>query len=219
MLTKAEARSQVRQWIRDPEGKAWADSALDVLFSGVYDELWSELLEAAPWASSQLDTLTSLTSPGYIDLRTLSNGGDLSKRFNKVQKVTRNGVEFSTIDLRHVVIEGSELIVGQDNKYAFLGDQLYLFPLSTTDDVEFRYSYLPSSFITTNESQYLAWPEGFEQVLTLGVAGRIKLADGNEGLLALHAKGFQRLKAHMARRYSGPETIFIGDDVFSGVAE
>ncbi len=67
-LTKAQYRTLTQQWLDDPSAKFWTAANLDLLIQVTQDSLWTDILEKSPYYVSQLDTLTSLTTPGYIDL-------------------------------------------------------------------------------------------------------------------------------------------------------
>lgn len=215
-LTKAQARSLTREWLDDPDEQFWSNANLDLLLGLVLDDLWSELLSELPHALSRLDTLGagSVTNPGYVDLRTTTNGGALSQRFYRLQSVTREEIEYTPIDPRDVTIEDSEVVVSEapDRTFYVRGDQLWLFPLDDGEGVEVRYSYLPASFDALSDSDTVPWPDGHETAYVLEAAGRAMLKgdrESGERLLGMARASFNRAKVAMDRAHLGPDTPFM----------
>lgn len=202
-LTKLEARDLIRELIDDASDRLWSDALLDRLATLTLDSLWGELLEVNPRLTSQLDTIATLQTPGYIRLQltTATPAGDLTQRFREVQSVNRNEQGYSPVDARNIVIQGNELIVNDDpHQYGYLkfGQQFWLFPLDTAEDVEFRYSYLPEKFSSLADGDAVEWPEGFDDAWTWEVAGRAMMKGGREdpaGHLAIAGKSMASLRS------------------------
>ena len=214
MLTKAQARMMTREWLDDPQAKRWSDARIDLATQLVLDDLWTELLDVQSGLTSQLQTLTSLASPGYIDLRLTTNGGALAQRFYRVQHLTRGGREYRPIDSRDVLIENNEAIVGPDFSYYVIGDQLWMFPLSTSDQVEFRYSYKPIIYTSLADGSYVQFPEGSDSAYILA-ASAIAMAKGNvedaAQLIVLADQAKSRCMASIRRQYHGMTVPFTTD--------
>src|ERR1700737_4105775 len=94
-LTKAQVRSQVRNMIDDPNAKRLTDAQLDVLIEGVHDDLYGDILDAAPYFNTQYQQISlPLHLPGYIDMRLGIYGGDLSQRFYRLQQCIADGRQY-----------------------------------------------------------------------------------------------------------------------------
>ena len=216
MLTKANARSLIRELADDPNAKLWSNANLDALASATLDDLWATILSVAPWATSQLDTITTLASPGYVDLRLTTGGGDLTQRLYRLQTITRDDQSYGAIQPSSVTLQAGEVKASDNASYAFFvwADRLYLFPLDTTTDVEVRYSYLPTPFTTLNEGDTVGWPDGFDAAYTHEVAARAMLRGAREdpaGLRAIAAESFNRLLGAVSRQHLGPTTPILMD--------
>lgn len=206
MLTKAEARTMIREWLDDPQAKRWSDARIDLATQMVIDDLWTDLLDVQSGLTSQLQTITSLATPGYIDLRLTTIGGHLAQRFYRVQRVVRGSREYRPIDPRDVLIELNKSIVGPDFTYYVIGDQLWLFPLSTTDQVELRYSYKPIPYTSLTDGFSVQFPEGSESAYVLA-ASALTMAKGNvedaAQLVVLAATARERCIMAIRRQYHG----------------
>lgn len=210
-LTKAQARMLTREWLDDPQAKRWSDARIDLAIQLALDDLWTDMLDMQSSLTSQLHTITSLHSPGYIDLRLATSGGDLTQRFYRVQHVTRGGREYRPVDPRDVVIESNEAIVGPDFTYYVLGDQLWLFPLSTTDDVELRYSFKPTPFTAMTDGMNIPFPEGSESAYVLLASATTMAKGGAEDigqLMSLAQQARDRCYAAIRRQYHGMTVPF-----------
>lgn len=211
MLTKAQSRSMVREWLDDPNAKRWSDTRIDLAIQLALDDLWTDMLDIQSNLTSQLHTLTTLRSPGYIDLRLTTNGGDLTQRFYRVQHVTRGGREYRPIDPRDVLIEADAVIVGPDFTYYVLGDQLWLFPLSTIDAVELRYSFKPTPFTAMTDGMNIPFPEGSESAYVLLASATTMAKGGAEDigqLMSLATQARDRCYAAIRRQYHGMTVPF-----------
>jgi len=208
-LTKVDARSLIREVMDDAASKLWSNTLLDRLATITLDSRWGELLEFAPQLTSQLNTITTLTAPGFIDLNLTGDGGDLTQRFFRVQHVVRDGQEYTAADTKRIVIEVNEVIANDTGKkfvYFIRGDQLWLLPLDTTLDVELRYTFTPARFSDIAESDNVAWPEGYEDAYVFEVAGRAMLKGGREDAAARLSSGrdsFANLRSALTRPHGG----------------
>lgn len=180
-MTKLQVRTAIQQMSDDPNAANWTAANLDILTGMVYDELWGEIINTNPYFVTQLDTLTSLTVPGFFDVRLVADGGNLSKRFHRLQDIVRGGRSYTKLDQRDILVEDNAAIVtGYNFTYSFYGDQIWLFPLETTGDVEVRYSFKPAAYTSLADGTSISWPDGYEGALTFEVAGRSMLRGERE---------------------------------------
>lgn len=212
-LTKAQVRTLVREAIDDPNGDRWTNANLDLLTQITFDDLFTDILTWGPYFTSQLDTITTLGTPGFVDLRQTATG-DLSQRFFRIQKVTRNDQEYSALDARSFVIENNTQIRGPDFTYVIFGDQLWLFPLDTDDDVEVRYSFRPAAYDGLADATEVTWPDGHETALIYEVGARALTkgdAEDRRQLGEIAERSRTRMKAYLSRRYAGPIGTYATD--------
>lgn len=216
-FTKANTRILIQQLIDDPDAKLWSADNLDLLTQLRHDALWIEFHDFQAWFTSQLDTLTSLTSPGYIDSR-LTSTGDLSKRILRIQAITRNSRQYVLSDARNFTIE-SNVLKGRSGAdhftYTRLGDQLHLFPYNTADDVEIRYAHLPTAYDGLADGTDVDWPEGHEMALISDVASWAMAKGGGEDVVQMRDMAKMekfKLIDHIARSAVGPLIPFYSDD-------
>ena len=215
--TKAQTRTLIQQLIDDNDAKLWSAANLDLLTQLRHDALWAEFHDFQAWFTSQLDTLTSLTTPGFIDTR-LTATGDLSKRILRVQAVTRNGRQYSLADARNFTIENAILVgrSGADHfSYTRLGDQLHLFPYNTDDDVEIRYTHLPTAYDGLADGTDVDWPEGHEMALIADVASWAMSRGSAEDVTQMcDMAKMEKFKLidHISRTAIGPLSPFWADD-------
>lgn len=213
-LTKAQIRSIIFAQIPDAERHLWSTGNLDVMIQLIMDELWGEILDEAPWHISKLDTIAaaSVTSPGYIDL---TASGPLTKRFYRLQKLVINQQEYSPTSPHDSIVDGTTEVVSAAFTYIIYGSQLWAFPLSTTLDVQIRYSYFPTQFTALSESTDVDWPSGFENAFIYEVLARIsstEAATNKNHAIAMIA--YDRLKSRVRREYVGPSVMMVSDSPF-----
>ena len=214
-LTKAESRTLIQQLIDDPDAARWTADNLDILASVTLDKFWAELLIEAPYLRSTLQTLTSLNAPGYINI---APGGDLSERFFRVQKITRNGTEYSPGLQKDFVIEDEAFLASQRSQYFRLGSQLWLSPLDTTTDVEIHYSSHPAMYDGLGESATVVWPDGHEEAWIYAVAARALgkgAAEESAMFKTISDDALRLCRASVKKLYPGPMPMITTDSPVS----
>lgn len=213
-LTKTQARDLIRQVIDDPAAAMWSDVNLDLLIELSLDEMWGEIFNYSPWFKTQLDTITSLTSPGYLDLRTVANGGALSQRFHRLQNVVRGGRSLTKYDPRDSIVELNKEVYAPQDSYTFFGDQLWIFPLDTSADVEIRYAFKPAGFTTLSAGNPVIWPDGHESAYVYEIAARAIVKgdrESNQTILSIAGKSWDRLIDMVRKRQIGPTVPWAND--------
>lgn len=211
MLTKAQYRSMVRQYLDDPNAKRWSDTFIDLAIQMVADDLWTDMLDQAPYLTSQLHTISALVSPGYIDLRLTTNGGQLTQRFYRIQGVKSNGRMYYPKDPRDYLTTAGEtgVLVAAAYTYEIKGDQLWLYNNNTAfgdAPVDLRYSFKPTPFTALTDGMNVPFPEGAESALVLAAAGHT-MAKGNAEeatqLMVLADRARERMLASIRRQWHG----------------
>lgn len=190
-LTKAQYRTAIREAVDDPSGARWSNNNLDQLTEFVADDLYSDILDMAPYINSQYQQISlPLRAPGYIDLRTTAFGGDLTQRFYRLQQVIADGRQYFAKDPRDFLMSATSATgdittirastgVEQRFSYQFLGNQLWLHPLgNVTTFVELRYNFRPVPFTSLTDGYIVDMPEGSHKALIYLTAADA-LAKGN----------------------------------------
>lgn len=215
-LTRTQAEALIRQFADDPQSKHWSDANLRLLAGIVIDGLWGELLGFQPRLTTALDTVTVLTTPGYVDT---AAGEDLTQRFFKVQSIVRDGAEYAEVDPRNVLIEDNEAKVSEgsfNGRWFQRGEEVHLLPYELTPEVEFRYSYLPESFNTLEAGDTVTWVDGYELAYVYAVAAHMMSKGGYEdkGSAEMFAKSERemgRLREKIEKLGPGPMMPFHAD--------
>ena len=212
-MIKFDMRKMIRDAIDDPKKARWSSELLDLFTGATLDSMWNELFQIDAYLTNQVDTLLTLTTPGYIDKRQTTDG-DLSQRLYRVKSLVRNGREISEGNARNFVLEANVLMTGHDPSYFHVGDRIYITPLNTVDDVEISYSFRPAPYVDLEDNKDVVWPDGYDLAPIYETAGRLLAkgaAEDNEGYLALAAGEFGRLKSGIQRKSVGPIMILNAD--------
>lgn len=216
MFTNTEVETLLRDFLDDPSpGARWTTAIIDDVMTMVLDKLWSDILISVPDYTSQLDTLTSLTAPGTIDLRTTGDGGDLSQRFVAVRNIVRNTRTYGQINPKRVVLEDGAVVAADDYAWIRYGNTLHLFPYEETPEVEFRYSYRPAKYNSLGAGADVEFPEGHEMVYIMRGVAMLMLKGGVEdtSAFAIQAKILydEMIQALMSES-PGPTVMFTSDE-------
>jgi len=225
MLTKAQVRTAVRQMIDDPNSKRWSDPALDQLIELVLDDIYGDILDVAPYFNSQYQQIPTLHAPGYIDLRQTIYGGDLTQRLYRVQQVIANQRMYVLKDPRDYLLIAQQTTgnisdvsdvqgVAQQYSMEFLGNQLWLHPLSTTTSAEIRYNYKPTAFTSLTNGSIVDMPEGsYRGLINLSAAEALPKGNAEEAqqFREMGNDAMTKCLNSIRRQYHGMTVMFAGD--------
>lgn len=226
-LTKATYRTMIQQYFDDPNAARWSAANLDQLTSLVYDELWVSILDTNAYWNMQYDTINlPLHPPGFIDLRTTGDGGDLSQRFYRLQQCIADGRHYFAKDPRDYLMVASvagdpttiqaSTGIEQRFSYQFLGSQLWLHPLgNVTTFVELRYNFRPPIYTTLADGAIVNFPDGCEHAIILATAVHAMAKGNAEDTMQLRqfaAEAKQNLLDNVRRRYHGPTVAFLPEN-------
>lgn len=199
----------VQQLLDDTAGKLWATSNIQLVMSGVVDELWGELLDSWPYLRSTESLGLSLNAPGYVD-----TDAQLV-RFHRLQSLVRDSRTYVQADPRDVVIANNEQIVAPDRTYAFYGNQLHVFPYESTPVVYVRYTSLPTAVTDlASDATAIVWPDGYHMAYIYETAARCMEKGDREKSDTFTARAQQvmtRLKAKLRKQSTGPIMPFTLD--------
>jgi len=212
-----------REYLDDPNGKRWSDSFIDIAIQLVMDDLWTDMLDQNPFLTSQLQTFSTLHSPGFIDLRLATNGGDLTQRFYRIQLLkapSTVGDQAARIyypkDPRDFLLGGGDqtVIVATRFTYEVKGDQLWMYSSDMQfgpTPVDLRYSFKPPTFTSWADGSLIPWPEGGESAAVYAAAAHT-MAKGNaeeaQQLLILAERARDRMLASIRRQWLGSTVPF-----------
>jgi len=207
-----------RQYLDDPNAKRWSDGFIDLAIQLVIDDLWTDMLDQAPFLTSQLQTITTLHSPGFVDLRLTTMGGDLIQRFYRIQLVKapadtsgQTARIYYPKDPRDYLLGGGDnsVIVATRFTYEIKGDQLWLYSSDMQfgpAPVDIRYSFKPTPFTAMTDGMNVPFPEGGESAAVMAAAAHT-MAKGNaeeaQQLLVLAERARDRLLASIRRQWLG----------------
>lgn len=224
--------SQVRQLIDDPNSKRWGDAALAALIEGVHDDLYSDMLDQAPYFNSQYQQISlPLHAPGYIDLRQTIYAGDLTQRFYRLQQCIADGRHYFAKDPRDFLMTAEAPLTGgvadirantgveQRFTFQFLGNQLWLHPLGqVTTLVELRYNYKPQAFTSLTNGYIVDMPEGsYRALINLAAAEGLQKGNAEDAtnFRTMGEDARQKLLNSIRRQYHGATQVFTGDSPYS----
>jgi hypothetical protein len=176
-----------------------------------------------------LQTISTLHSPGFIDLRLATNGGDLTQRFYRIQSVkgiADVGSQAARIyypkDPRDYLLGGGDttVIVATRFTYEIKGDQLWLYSSDNQfgpAPVDIRYSFKPPTFTSWADGSFIPWPEGGEAAAVYSAAAHT-MAKGNAEeaaqLLLLADKAKDRMLASIRRQWLGSTVPYTTGSTF-----
>jgi hypothetical protein len=144
----------------------------------------------------------------------------LTKRFGRVQAVTKDSMQYFYTNPRNVTMQSGEQVVAADRSYTVMGRKLYGFPLESSCTYEVRYNYLPTSFTEQLDTAEVEWPDGFENAFVYEVVARALAPESSEKYELFHrlaSNTYNDMRSLLKRQYVGPAVIQdLGDGIDEG---
>lgn len=208
-LTRAQARSLIRELIDDTAAKLWSDANLDILTEGGIDILWGELLDHKPWLRSIESAALTPAAPGTVDTATQLT------RFYRVQQVARDGMAYTEADPKDVLVVAGQQITAPSRTWVMLDSSLHLFPYDTAANIYVRYSSRPTAYTgLANDNTVVSWPDGYHMAYVYDAASRALEKGDREKSDTFRARAadeMARLRAYLRTVSVGPRLPWTPD--------
>lgn len=182
VTTRAQLVALTREFMDAVGSDRWSDSTIKTVLNSVYDEEWSNILNAAPYYTFQQLTLTT-DANGQIPFSSLNTGtGDTQKNYYRVLSVSDGNVLYDQTQFQYVPLATTtNYLPTYPRLYYMVGTNVQILPVSSGTSLYIAVNYKPTALndLATDAST-IDFPTNNETILALGAAYKLLLKGGAE---------------------------------------
>lgn len=202
--TRADMLALTRQFM-DAEGSdRWSDSLILTVLGSVFDEEWSNILNAAPYYTFATRTVTQ-DSEGRFTLAALdSGGGDSEQNFYRILNVSDGNANYSETRYQDVPLATTtNYFPPYGYAYYLAGDSVQCLPVGPNVAMTVGVNWKPTNIADLgSDSSFITFPEYDEMLLAYAAAATL-----------LNKGGAESNAAQVLRRMADDERATMLDDL------
>lgn len=181
-VTRAQLIALTREYMDAVGSTRWSDETIKTVLNSVYDEEWSNILNAAPYYTFQQLTLTT-DSSGQIPFTSLSTGaGDNQKNFYRILSVSDGNVLYDQTDFSYVPLATTtNYLPTYPRLYYYADSFVQILPVSSGTSIYVAVNYKPTSLSDlASDSSVIDFPPNSELLLVAVASAKLLLKGGAE---------------------------------------
>ena len=180
--TRAQLVEQTREYMDAVGSTRWTDSAIQTVLAQVYDEEWSNILNAAPYYTFQQLQLTTDVN-GQIPYSSLNTGsGDNQKNFYRVLSVSDGNVLYDETQFQYVPLATTtNYLPTYPRLYYMVGENVQILPVASGTSIYIAVNFKPTALNDLSaDSVPINFPPNSEGIIVAGAAAKLLLKGGAE---------------------------------------
>ena len=180
--TRAQLIEQTREYMDAVGSTRWSDSFITTILAQVYDEEWSNILNAAPYYTFQQLSLTT-DSNGQIPFSSLSTGGgDSQKNFYRLLSVSDGNVLYTETQFQYVPLATTtNYLPTYPRLYYTVGTTVQILPVASGTSLYLAVNYKPTALNDlSTDSAVIDYPPNSEGIIVASAAAKLLLKGGAE---------------------------------------
>ena len=181
-VTRAQLIALTREYMDAVGSTRWSDETIKTVLASVYEEEWSNILNAAPYYTFQQLTLTT-DSNGQIPFSSLSTGGgDSQKNFYRILSVSDGNVLYNQTEFSYVPLATTtNYLPTYPRLYYTIGTNVQILPVATGTTLYVAVNYKPTALnALATDNSVIDWPDNNELLLAAVASYKLLLKGGAE---------------------------------------
>ena len=181
-VTRAQLVEQTREYMDAVGSTRWTDSFIQTVLAQVYDEEWSNILNAAPYYTFQQLQLTT-DANGQIPFSSLSTGsGDAQRDFYRILSVSDGNVLYDETAFQYVPLATTtNYLPTYPRLYYLVGTNVQILPVAAGTSLYIAVNYKPTALNDlSSDSVPIDFPDNNQGIITASAAAKLLLKGGAE---------------------------------------
>ena len=181
-VTRAQLVEYTREAMDAVGSDRWSDSLIKSVLNVVYDDEWSNLLNASQYYTYGMRTVTT-DSNGVVAFTDLnSGGGDTQQNFYRILSVSDGNVLYSQTRFQDVPLATTtNYLPTYPRLYYIVGEQVQILPVASGTSLYIAVNYKPTSLSDlAADSSTITFPLGGEWILANEAGARLLNKGGAE---------------------------------------
>jgi hypothetical protein len=220
-VTRGALIAQTREYMDAIGSSRWSDAAILTVLSNVYDEEWSNILNAAPYYTFQQLTVPT-NGAGQVPFSSLNTGAaDFEQNFYRILSVSDGNVLYTETSFQSVPLATTtNYLPTYPRLYYVAGDFVQLLPVSGGTPITIATNYKPTALRDLSaDSVPITFPTNNESILVASAAAKLLLKGGAEvpaavNFRALASEERQQLLDDLRRRTIQPTRMAYPDQKY-----
>jgi len=192
--TRGQLVTYTRDYMDATGSSRWSDDTIKAVLNSVFDNEWSNILNAAPyWRFAQRQVTTDAN--GQVALSSLSSGsGDAEQNWYRIVSVSDGNVLYRETRFQDAPLATtSNYMPTYARQYYLVGDVLQILPVASGLSLYVAVNYKPTAILDlASDSSTVDFPENNHLILVSEAASQLLLKGGAE---AGSASNFKKLAA------------------------
>jgi len=181
-VTRAQLVEQTREYMDAVGSTRWTDSFIQTILAQVYDEEWSNILNAAPYYTFQQLQLTT-DANGQIPYSSLNTGsGDSQRNFYRVLSVSDGNVLYDETQFQYVPLATTtNYLPTYPRLYYLVGTNVQILPVAVGTSLYISVNYKPTALNDLSSDNIpIDFPDNNQGIITASAAAKLLLKGGAE---------------------------------------
>lgn len=185
--TRAQMVALTRQFMDAEDADRWTDSLITTVLGNVFDEEWSNILNAAPYYTFASRTVAQDTN-GQILLSALDGGsGDAEQNYYRILNVSDGTSNYSETRYQDVPLATStNYFPPYGYAYYLVGNYIQCLPIGSGVQMTIAVNYKPTNIVDlATDASVIDFPEHDELLLAYAAASQLLNKGGAESNAAV----------------------------------
>ena len=181
-VTITDLIEQTREYMDAVGSTRWSDNAIKAVLATVYDEEWSNILNAAPYYTFQQLSVTT-DSNGQIPFASLNTGGgDSQQNFYRLLSVSDGNVLYDETTFQNVPLATTtNYLPTYPRLYYIAGEFVQILPVGSGTALYIAVNYKPTQLNDlSSNSATITFPVNAQGVIVASAAAKLLLKGGAE---------------------------------------
>lgn len=181
-VNRAQLIEQTREYMDAVGSTRWTDSAITTVLAQVYDEEWSNILNAAPYYTFQQLSVTT-DANGVVPFSALNTGAnDNQKNFYRILSVSDGNVLYDETSFQNVPLATTtNYLPTYPRLYYLAGTNVQILPVSSGVSLYIAVNYKPTALNDLSDSTVpIDFPANSEGIIVASAAAKLLLKGGAE---------------------------------------
>ena len=182
VVTRGQLVALTREYMDAVGSQRWSDETIKTVLNGVYDEEWSNILNAAPYYTFQQLSVTT-DANGQIPFASLNTGsGDAEKNFYRILSVSDGNVLYDQTEFQYVPLATTtNYLPTYPRQYYYVGEIVQILPVGSGTDLYIAVNYKPPALADlSTDSVVVDFPSNSDTLLAVNAAYKLLLKGGAE---------------------------------------
>lgn len=190
-MTRGQMVTAIRDYMDAGSSQRWSDATIVAVANSVYDAVWSDILNAAPYYTFGQRSVTT-DSQGRITFSSLNKNvpGDAEENWYRILSLSDGNVLYTQTSFQNVPLATTtNYLPTYPRQYYIAGQYVQVLPVTASLALTAFVNYKPTALADLSlDTSSITFPENNEYILVWEAASQLLLKGGTEAGAAAQLK-------------------------------